>query len=644
MPPFSIEDALDHWVPGFETISPDGRWAAWVERPVAEDQHPARLMLCRVDDGAPQLVPVTSPSSLCWAPDSRRLLAVTRSGNGHAQLTVVVADTASPRVIRSSAGTFTLARWRPGTENVTAVWFDAPAIAPNGGPPVAGDLSGVFPRPQPIGSLIEVGPDGRERRLLTGWHGHVWSYALSHDGRRVAYVRSPSSEWQNVSTSLAELAIRDLTTGHEIVLPRDVRPTRLTMETLTWSPDDASVAFAGGDADRWYAGHTLFVLDAATGAVRTRQLEQDGTTCGMNWVSADRIAVLRIEGVSSAVYTTDAQLERRELVTDGPEPGGALDFELAAWPPQRLASTLDANAERLCSIWSSSSTPPEVWGGPVTCLRRLSRMNDHLGGRDLGTTRYIEWTSDGHRIGGLFVEPHGAGAGPWPTYVQLHGGPAETWEARFYGNWNMWAQILAGRGIATFMPNFRGSLGRGADFQDLYGRWGLPDVRDILRGVDHAEAEGLADPRHLGIGGWSYGGYATAAVLTSTDRFRAAVIGAGWANHVSHCLTSDVPNYQAMAVGVPISDDPDLYWARSPIRRFAEVRTPTLILHGELDLRIAVSEARAMYQALRLAGCEVELAVYEGEGHVFVNRASHEDMLRRGIAFVERQLGSPSGG
>ncbi len=149
---------------------------------------------------------------------------------------------------------------------------------------------------------------------------------------------------------------------------------------------------------------------------------------------------------------------------------------------------------------------------------------------------------------------------------------------------------------------------------------------------------GVADPDRLGIGGWSWGGYLTALAVTQTHRFKAAVMGAGVSNLISDNSLGDIPSANLSYFREALYHDPDPYYERSPIRCVRDVRTPTLILHGEEDTRVSVAQSIEMYVALRTLGVETRLVTYPREGHSIEEREHQLDVIQRVIGWFEEHL------
>jgi dipeptidyl aminopeptidase/acylaminoacyl peptidase len=262
-------------------------------------------------------------------------------------------------------------------------------------------------------------------------------------------------------------------------------------------------------------------------------------------------------------------------------------------------------------------------------VRRTS-FNDHIvRGRVFPDARTVRWMGEGDvEIEGVLMTPHGA-EGPLPLIVGVHGGPTWNWGS-YFSDSEPNAVLLASAGYACLLPNPRGSIGRGHVFnQGVIGDGGGIDFRDIMAGVDHVIAEGIADPDRLGIAGLSYGGYMAAWAVGQTDRFGASVAMSVVSNYLSFHLTSEVWWYDHAILEGDWHDPASQYMDRSPVTHAHKGSTPMLILQGAIDRCTPVSQADELFTAIAETGTEVELVVYPREGHVPLERAHALDAIRR---------------
>jgi dipeptidyl aminopeptidase/acylaminoacyl peptidase len=277
-------------------------------------------------------------------------------------------------------------------------------------------------------------------------------------------------------------------------------------------------------------------------------------------------------------------------------------------------------------------------GGPA---KKVTDLNPWTRDYQWGETRELSWTStDGLDIEGLLILPVGYQEGTrYPLLLHIHGGPCGAWTTHLFANWHDWGQFLAQRGYAVLMPNPRGSSGRGSEFLcGITGCYGEPDFEDLMTGVDYVIEQGIADPDQLVVGGWSGGGFLTNWTITHTDRFKAAISGAGISNWVSFQGTADVRSVFDGYLG-RVDEDPDTHWRLSPIRYIANAKTPTLILYGEADERVPVTQGYELYEGLKSRDVETQLVAYPREPHGLAERKHQLDLLGRVIAWYDGHLG-----
>jgi dipeptidyl aminopeptidase/acylaminoacyl peptidase len=277
----------------------------------------------------------------------------------------------------------------------------------------------------------------------------------------------------------------------------------------------------------------------------------------------------------------------------------------------------------------------ELGGEP----RRVSAFNTHLKEVALGRGETVEWLApDGLRIEGVLIYPANYQQGKrYPLIAHIHGGPTWQWLMRFLGGWHDWGQWLAAQGYAVLLPNPRGSAGRGREYAwNNQRNWGHGDFGDVLSGVDALIERGIADPDRLGIGGWSYGGYMTAWAIGHTDRFKAAIVGAGVTDLLSF-QAADIPAWlPTQMMLAPSYREPEVYLRSSPITYVADAKTPTLILHGASDERVRLGQGKELYHALQALGVPTEMVIYPREPHIFQERNHQRDVLTRVAAWFDR--------
>jgi dipeptidyl aminopeptidase/acylaminoacyl peptidase len=290
-------------------------------------------------------------------------------------------------------------------------------------------------------------------------------------------------------------------------------------------------------------------------------------------------------------------------------------------------------------VHESTSIPPEivlfeegVWE------RQLTSLNDELAPKlPIGDWRAYSWESfDGLRIDGLLALPRDHENGALPTVVYVHGGPTSTWPWSFPP---MLMNMMLQEGYAVFLPNPRGSTGRGQEFARAnLGDMGGGDFKDILAGVDALVRDGIADDARVAITGGSYGGFMSSWAVTQTDRFAAAMPFAVVTDWTSFHYTTNIGQFDALFLQGDPNDPAGPYPKWSPVFHAHECKTPTLIIHGEDDLCTPLPQATEFYNALVESGCEVELVVYPREGHGWSESEHQIDAWNRIRDWLEKHV------
>lgn len=280
-------------------------------------------------------------------------------------------------------------------------------------------------------------------------------------------------------------------------------------------------------------------------------------------------------------------------------------------------------ATKLAELWLSDGRNP---------AERISSFNEAWDKIPLIQPEFLRYKSfDGTEIEGALLKPAGYQSGRLPLIVLIHGGPTGRWQDSF----EPWGQMLVARGYAVFYPNVRGSVGYGWRFVEANrADWGGGDFKDVMAGVDFLIQRGIADPDHLGIGGWSYGGYMSMWAVTQTNRFKASVAGAGLSDLASEYGTEAGASYDEWFYGVPY-EKPEGFIKCSPITYIKNARTPTLILQGEADTTDPIGQSQQFYRGLKRYGVKSDFVTYPREGHGIREEKHMLDMYRRILAWYD---------
>ena len=389
-------------------------------------------------------------------------------------------------------------------------------------------------------------------------------------------------------------------------------------------------------SDEGFHGGDLFTMSNGRDA-QNRTRGRKSSVSSLFWLTPDRILFTEIVGGGGAISELTLADNSVRTMWKGAEAlhafGNFPDFAVSN-------DGKFAAAER-----TSFETPPEIWAGPIGEWQQLTRNNPGLSAT-WGKPEDLEWSNEGFNIQGWLLPPsrsRGIESGKkYPMVVLIHGGPASATTPEWPASFGMSRAIIAAlssRGYFVLMPNPRGSYGQGEEFTRANVKdFGGGDLRDVLAGVDAAIKKYPIDPARLGVTGWSYGGFMTMWTVTQTNRFRAAVAGAGIANWQSYYGQNLIDQWMIPFFGASVYDDPAVYEKSSPVRFIKNVKTPTLVIVGERDAECPASQSYEFWHALKTLSVPTKLIVYPGEGHLFIEPKHQADRMEQTIAWFDKYL------
>jgi len=569
-------------------FSPDGRLLAFL-RPGADG---TSLWVAPMDGGEPRRVagPHPSMASPAWCPYSRRLAFSARVDSAP--------PPNGPRVVTGLRNRQDGQGWWNGPSHVYVV--DATT-----GSPAAAVTEGAADHEQPAwspeGRMLAVVADrepGFEDRV---YQADVWLADLE--------------AWDGTAPASMTRLSGGLGVAYEPV----------------FSPDGGEVAFLGNDAgaDLWWTPVEVRVAKVADGEVRSLTLGWDGSA-GSRVVAEGSQLAWSDDG--AAVYFTAP--DRGAMAVHRVPSGGGAVQRLTPGVRHVPAFALEPATGRLVLCQRSHEALPTLatldpaTGTEVLLADPNEELVAGLDMRPLETIAHV--AADGLEIESFLLRP--AGDGPWPLFVDVHGGP-HGWHPTASVRMIVLCKAAVAAGYAVLLPNPRGSGGYGAKFLEaVVGDWGGDDMADILGAVDHCIAAGIADPARLHVHGYSYGGYASSWLIGHTDRFKSAAIGAPVADLVSMALTTDITGFSTGEAGGDPWKAFDRYRQRSPIAHLDAATTPAFVYASEGDLRCPIDQALQVFTALRLAGVEATLARYPGGSHGVAAPSQVVDQIQRIIA------------
>jgi dipeptidyl aminopeptidase/acylaminoacyl peptidase len=614
-----------------------GRSIAAAIRPAgrdADESYQSRIWRYGLDGTATQLThgPNGDHSPRCSPMDDRIAFASDRAIRGKADLFLLDQGAAKP--LGAIPGTIEDVRWTSdgaalivlaadrgldggATNGAVRIWWggtEDPAVTNP-----ADARRRLFKVSAADGATTEVGP-----RDAT-----VWEFDLNGDDGAVALVSADASErgWYHAKLAGIEFATRSMKILHG-------SPWQLQSAAL--SPSRKRVAFVEGwSSDRGLVAGEMRILELATGKVVSLAAAEQSNISSLSWRDEESLwfAGWSRLGTTYGIVRLDGTFEwmRREDAVIGP------NSFLAALSPA-------PDGKGFAAIREAVGAPPEIVfkAAPESDWTRVTSLNTGIMAdyADYPDVREVRWKGkDGLAMEALVLLPKDRKPGPLPTIVDIHGGP--TWSAKYAFNPGFALHEVAA-GYAVFLANYRGNTGWGQPYSRLnIGDPGGAEWDDIMAGIDHCIAEGIADADRLGVTGASYGGYMTAWAVARTDRFKAAVMVSGISNQWS-CHYSCNHDFGELIIGGPLKEERHRTLAieRSPLFRLEKPTTPTLIIHGELDRCTPLGQGQEFYSALLERGVPAELVVYPREGHGFQESAHKLDKARRVVAWFDRYLRS----
>jgi dipeptidyl aminopeptidase/acylaminoacyl peptidase len=613
-------------------LSPDGKHVAWVQSTAASTSKQTYVRETSGNAGA-ILIQVSISGDRtdfdpAWASDSKTLAFLSGAGEGaQRQLWSVKADGSDPKKLTNLNGYAARPRWSHDSKQIAFLYIEG---AGGGGPLMAAPTTtGVIDTAIHNQRIAVLDVASGQLRQVSRENLHIYDYDWSPDDKTFVTTAAPGPGDNN--WWIAQIYTIDIAKGSATSI---YKPS-LQVAVPRWSPDGKSIAFIEGlMSDEGFHGGDLWTISASGADAQNRTNGRKSSVSSLFWLTPDRILFTEIVGGGGAISELTIDNNSVHAIWKGAEAlhafGNFPDFAVSK-------DGKFAAAER-----STFETPPEIWVGSVGEWRQLTNSNSALSAT-WGKAESIEWTNEGFNIQGWILTPSKVESGKkYPMAVLIHGGPSSAvtpdWPAGF-GMSRAIIAALSSRGYYLLMPNPRGSYGQGEEFtranvKDL----GRGDLRDILAGVDAATKKYPIDPLRLGVTGWSYGGYMTMWTVTQTNRFHAAVAGAGIANWQSYYGQNLIDQWMIPFFGGSVYDDPAAYEKSSPIRFIKNVKTPTLVIVGERDAECPAPQSYEFWHALKTLGVPTQLIIYSGEGHLFLDPKHQADRLDQTVGWFNKYL------
>ena len=606
-------------------ISPDGKWVAYTVARADLEQNasdadiwlastlgefPSRLTTHKKSDTSPR-----------WSPDGRRIAFIS-AREEKPQLFLMPAFGGEPERLTEHKGGVRQIAWSPDGKSIAFIADQEPTPEEEKRIKEKDDAI-VVDTNYKFNRLWVLNVATRTTRLLTTGDAVASDPQWSPDGTMLAFTTTPTPRADD--GSLSDIRVVSVAGG----APRLLVENAGSDQSPRWSPDGTQIAYVTS-ARTDVRQSQLAVIPAAGGTPRMvapQFLYQPGAPV---WSADGRRLYF------GAPVRTTAQLFA--VPSSGGTPRAMTDVRGAVG-----GGTFSRDGKSVVFMLSDPQKPADVHvatiGTGMLAPRQLTDHNPQTRDLSLGRAEVVRWkSSDGMDIDGVLLQPVGYEAGKrYPLVAYIHGGPAGAWTEGFPASWSNPGQVLAGQGFAVFYPNPRGSSAYGEPFLRANIRdWGAGDYRDIQTGIDALIARGIADSTRLAQSGWSYGGYMTAWTLTQTNRFKAVVVGAGLTDMYSMYATNDIPRALDGYFGAEPWNDTTEYRKRSAMTYIKNARTPTLILHGQADLRVPIGQAQELYVGLKKHNVPVQLVFYPREPHGLQEPRHQLDKMKRELEWIRR--------
>jgi dipeptidyl aminopeptidase/acylaminoacyl peptidase len=567
-------------------------------------------------------------SDTAWSPqDGTLAFLATDTAAGKATLYIVKKGVASE--LTTIAGVANTARWSPDGARV-ALLVTPGAHKKTGAIEAGAALVGEIGVSEDEQRIATIPAAGGELKFLSPADTYIYEYDWTPDAEGFAATGAKGNGDNNWWLATLDYVDAESGTLRVIATP----PMQMNMPRV--SGDGKTVAFIGGLMSDWGSvGGDVYTVALAGGTPTDVTPGFKGTFRAVAWRGSGLVTTALIDD-RYAVVQLDPQSHATRTQWSAPAGIRAQKFDGAI--------AFSADGKTAATIIEDFTHAQEIAVGSASKLAPVTHDNAALAANVVA--RSVHWTNEGFPVQGWLLGPRQiASDHKYPMVVVVHGGPSSAMTPHYiaaggqHGTDFDFIHDLMARGYYIFYPNPRGSYGQGEAFTRANIRdFGRGDLRDILAGVDAVEKIAPVDDARLGLYGHSYGGWMTMWANTQTQRFKAAVAGAGIANWTSYYGQNGIDQWMIPFFGASVYDDPAAYRAASPIEFIKQARTPTLIYVGERDVECPAPQSLEYWHGLKAIGTPTQLVIYEGEGHHFRKPTHLEDLRTRIVGWYEQYL------
>lgn len=634
-------------------LSPDGKWVAYVVAAidVKEDKSTSQVWTVSIDGKTNRQMTAgaegaTSPR---WSPDGKYLsFTSSRPGTARgAQIWLLDRSGGDAVQLTEHKGRLQGYEWSPDSRRLAMVIGDPDPEADLNPPNPQNSGEGNRPKaPKPIViDRYKYKQDG-QGYLLAGRKSYIYLFDIatkklerltrsqvdesspswSPDGLRIAFLSNRTSDPDREPANQIFIADAKAGSPEKALTPSTSR----ARSRLEWSPDGKWITYLEGDEKKFGAYNTdhlaLMASDGSGAPARIESVEALDRGVSSPRFSPNGKSLRFLVADNRSVYPAEVDVSSKRVTK--------------LLSPPIVVSSWDQAVDVSVMLSGSSTRYPEINVLENSSLRQLTHHNDQLFSElQIAPTEEVGFKSkDGTEVFGLLTKPIGYTPGTRiPLLLRIHGGP----NGQDAHSFSTERQIFAANGYAVLAVNYRGSSGRGTKYsRAIFADWGHYEVEDLLAGVDHVIAMGVADPDRLGVGGWSYGGILTDYLIATDTRFKAATSGAGTAFTVAFYGTDQYIIQYDYEIGPPWNPKAwETYVKISyPFLHADRIKTPTLFLGGERDFNVPIQGSQQMYQALRSLGVDTQLVIYPNENHGITRPSYVKDRYERYLGWYEKYL------
>ncbi|MGH9711789.1 MAG: alpha/beta fold hydrolase [Candidatus Acidiferrales bacterium] len=610
-------------------ISPDGKWIAYTVKTHKQKENTSSQRIWMVPASGGEAIPLTADGACAshprWSPDEKYLAYLREPGgcksetSSAGQVWRMDRTGGEPEQITPAAGEVSDFAWSSSGDRLALVIQDTAPVEESPHPWV---IDRLHFKEDEIGYLDHRRTHiyvftiaGRKVTQVTSGDYDDSEPVWSPDGRFIAFVSNRSANPDsNYNTNIWIVAADNTDQGKHLTR---VTTNAGTDDSPAWSPDGKRIAFTSRLEPRLVEHATIHLaITPATGGraqILTRALDRNAYA-----------PLFSRDG--RWIYFLADDDGAQNLLRISPA-GGEITRPIGGRTKVDSFSVSDDGA--IAAAVADLSRPDEVFLLPAKGeARRLTMTNDALFSQiQLGDAEYVHFNSeDGAAISGYVYKPPEYVPGKkFPAILWLHGGPV----LEFYAEFDFRARLLAANGYAVVLPNPRGSSGYGQKFSAAANAdWGNEDYNDDMAAIDYAIAQGIADPEQLGVGGHSYGAISTNWIIARTNRFKAAISNAGEFLNTSNFGHDEFSREWEIELGLPW-ENRALWDKLSPFSLVTRIRTPTLVIGGEVDWNCPILNGEQLYQSLKWLRVPTLLVVYPGESHEFARPSFVKDYYQR---------------